>query len=499
MRPPPPQHPERVGAAPSARSRGQSPVTSPGLLGVAPSAGCVAMPMVQSPLLSPVGTASGRFFPSPEPCQRKGVGRPEAPLRERGEKLGRTWAGHSVPPQRGMYGPQDWRMTSGYLVPAQPREGEHRHSQGRGRSRGGATGDGSGMLLPPQVLQQTRAIEHEKRLLQKTREARRLEACRLPEEVLLRNLHKFIKETKAWTSEARTWAEEEKAKSEDQQLEEVVPTPPRQRCGPEEHPSPQGPLATVLRRLPATLRQPRFPETPDLQRAAGLQSEQPAEPVEAPEPGPEAASGPQAERQEVRPAAPPELPEPGPGTPPQRPEAPQEVPPAGPCCAPELGDVIVLGPRSPPEFRGCPAVVTKVADSHCTVVVLDETRCFGIGECWPNFDDLEVESRAWRLGTRVVIDGLMGGRTRHLNGLVGTLVAHPREGHPSFLRKQARLDRPVVALSVRLENPVNPREKSVLLEPRYLAPHDSFLAKVADDLGAMLGQLGGGEPKDAAA
>lgn len=143
----------------------------------------------------------------------------------------------------------------------------------------------------------------------------------------------------------------------------------------------------------------------------------------------------------------------------------------------EPGDLVVLGQGAPPEHRRSPAVVMKVFEAHCTVVVLDESLRFGVGECWPMFQDvLPIQSRAWREGAPVVIHGLRGGKVRKLNGFTGTVVAHPREGHPSFIERPPKPkndvadEGPQLVLCVRLEDPVAAGQKTVLLEPRFLVP-----------------------------
>jgi len=137
----------------------------------------------------------------------------------------------------------------------------------------------------------------------------------------------------------------------------------------------------------------------------------------------------------------------------------------------QVGDLVMLGNGAPQEYRSCPAVITKVADLHCTVAVLDEAQC-GIGECWPGFYDISVTSRAWRLGARVVVKDMLSDRTKHLNGQVGVVSAHPRNGHPSFVRKRSRPDEPQLVLCIVFENPEAARERSALLEPRFLKPFD---------------------------
>jgi len=167
----------------------------------------------------------------------------------------------------------------------------------------------------------------------------------------------------------------------------------------------------------------------------------------------------------------------------------------------QAGDVVILGSGAPPEFRRSSAVVTKVAETHCTVIVLDESGRFGRGECWPCFADMELDPDRgpWHLGNRVMIEGLTSSRTKHLNGFSGIIAAHPREGHPTFVRKPADPDRPQLTLCIRLDDPAAAGEKgSVLLEPRFLTAHDKFLRQVSGDLSATLAFLNGSPPEDAA-
>lgn len=163
---------------------------------------------------------------------------------------------------------------------------------------------------------------------------------------------------------------------------------------------------------------------------------------------------------------------------------------------PEPGDVVVLSLSSgvPAEHRGRPAVVTRVAGSQCGVVVLDPARRFGIGECWPHLSDLgETESRAWRLGSRVVVGGLWGEKTRWLNGLTGAIASHPREGHPTFVRKSTPPYQPQLAVCVRLDETAVAGSRAVLLEPRFLVPHEQYLREVSQALLACRVQPGRGE------
>lgn len=155
---------------------------------------------------------------------------------------------------------------------------------------------------------------------------------------------------------------------------------------------------------------------------------------------------------------------------------------------PELGDVVILGDRAQ-EHRQCSAVVTKVADTHCTVTVLDESRRFGVGECWPGFDDIKLDSSSWRLGSHVVIDGLQSAKTRHLNGLSGKVVPHPTKGHPTFISKPSAPDLPQLTLCVTLDDPVAAGQRSVLLEARFLRPYEELLDKTTADLKNVMASL----------
>merc|ERR1712037_347590 len=156
---------------------------------------------------------------------------------------------------------------------------------------------------------------------------------------------------------------------------------------------------------------------------------------------------------------------------------------------PREGDVVILGPRSPPEFRQCPAVVTRVAEVYCDVVVLDDSKRFGVGECWPSFDDIVLVSSAFRLGARVVVAGLTKERTRHLNGCTGSVTCHPRNGHPTFVHKASSPDRPQLTLCVGLDDPAGGKVSSVLLEPRFLRPLEECFLSATQRLGDVLASL----------
>jgi len=152
---------------------------------------------------------------------------------------------------------------------------------------------------------------------------------------------------------------------------------------------------------------------------------------------------------------------------------------------PEPGDLVVLGPGAPSEHRGCHAVVTEVHESYCTVVVLDDTRSFGVGQCWPCFADVTQESRAWRLGSRHAVTGLRGGKLRRLNGFRGVITEHPREGHPSFVQKSSAPEQARLTLCLRFDDPASAGQRSVLLEPRFLKPEAQFIRGVTDNLTSL--------------
>lgn len=146
----------------------------------------------------------------------------------------------------------------------------------------------------------------------------------------------------------------------------------------------------------------------------------------------------------------------------------------------------------PNEYRASPAVITKVAEAHCTVVVLDERQQSGVGECWPGFHDVTLESLKLRIGTHVVIDGMVGTRTRHLNGLTGIISEHPKEGHPVFIRKSASPDTPILAVCVCFNDPNAAKGRSALIEPRFLVPFDEAAfqtAKAMSDVAAALTKI----------
>jgi len=162
---------------------------------------------------------------------------------------------------------------------------------------------------------------------------------------------------------------------------------------------------------------------------------------------------------------------------------------------PEVGDIVTLGPAAQPEFSGHRGIVTATADTHVTVAVLDDSGCIGVGECWPSFRDISLKRRDWRLGQRVVVDGLVGERTRKLNGCTGAVARHPRSGHPSFVCKPQAPEEPRLTLCVRLDDPAaNAGKASVLVEPRFLQPYGDWVRQISDAASREADGWGGRPP-----
>jgi len=137
---------------------------------------------------------------------------------------------------------------------------------------------------------------------------------------------------------------------------------------------------------------------------------------------------------------------------------------------PEPGDIVMLRGSAPAR----PAVVMHVAQAHCTVTILNDDRHKGVGECWLPFSALDLESCSWRLHARVVIVGLEGSRFGELNGISGTVISHPREGHPIFVRR-GQPPTPRLSLCVRLDKPPIANQPSVLIQTRFLIPYKSVV------------------------
>jgi len=158
-------------------------------------------------------------------------------------------------------------------------------------------------------------------------------------------------------------------------------------------------------------------------------------------------------------------------------------------CIMQPGDIVALGAGAPPEFRRSSAVITKLAASHCTVVVLDDSKRIGIGECWPSFKDVCLETCSYRLAQRVVVDGLSGKNTKRLNGCVGSVVEHPREGHPSFIKKPSAPESPILTVCVKFDDASTAGQASMLLEPRFVLPYKDFVDRAVVGLASESAQL----------
>jgi len=79
----------------------------------------------------------------------------------------------------------------------------------------------------------------------------------------------------------------------------------------------------------------------------------------------------------------------------------------------EAGDLVAIGPSAPGDYCNCVAVVTNVFKKHCTVIILDQTPCFAVGELSSNFHDIMFLSPHWRVGTEVIISGLGSSTSQH--------------------------------------------------------------------------------------
>eukprot|EP00929_Paragymnodinium_shiwhaense_P069201 TRINITY_DN34909_c0_g1_i1.p1 TRINITY_DN34909_c0_g1~~TRINITY_DN34909_c0_g1_i1.p1 ORF type:complete len:340 (-),score=70.40 TRINITY_DN34909_c0_g1_i1:224-1243(-) len=132
-----------------------------------------------------------------------------------------------------------------------------------------------------------------------------------------------------------------------------------------------------------------------------------------------------------------------------------------------VGDMVRLGDKVPTEFRGLSAVVTKVADQHCTVAVLSEDCRHVLGELWPYYQDVTQTHRLGRLSSRVEIFGMKGPKTACCNGCMGTVVSHQKEGHPCFIAKP-NSPQPLATVCVQLDSPPRGDLKKVLVDFRYL-------------------------------
>jgi len=84
---------------------------------------------------------------------------------------------------------------------------------------------------------------------------------------------------------------------------------------------------------------------------------------------------------------------------------------------------------------------------------------------------------------------MQGVRTQHLNGLIGTVSAHKREGHPTFIHKPSNPEMPQLVVCVCFDDQVSSGQRSVLLEPRFLVPLGEAVQKVAGQLEALRGSM----------
>merc|ERR1712039_848296 len=72
----------------------------------------------------------------------------------------------------------------------------------------------------------------------------------------------------------------------------------------------------------------------------------------------------------------------------------------------EIGDIVELvGASVDTQFKGLSAAVTKVHETHVSAIAIDD-RGRGIGECWPNFGDIKLVNKSWRVGEQVMVTGM---------------------------------------------------------------------------------------------
>jgi len=84
---------------------------------------------------------------------------------------------------------------------------------------------------------------------------------------------------------------------------------------------------------------------------------------------------------------------------------------------------------------------------------------------------------------------MAGSRTKHLNGLAGVISEHPREGHPTFIRKPSRPDKPRLTVCVVFSDPIAAKGRSALLEPQFLKGERAAMAEKAAGMTALLERL----------
>jgi len=140
---------------------------------------------------------------------------------------------------------------------------------------------------------------------------------------------------------------------------------------------------------------------------------------------------------------------------------------------PQVGDIVHLGANAPSEYQRHLGVITQIDGGDCAIAVLDEDLRIGVGECWQSLLDITEHSRCLRVGSRVVVGGFRGQRNAHFNGLSGIVAAHPREGHPTFIRKSSCPNRPRFTVCVQFDDPAVAGEDIALLEPRFLSSEDA--------------------------
>lgn len=158
------------------------------------------------------------------------------------------------------------------------------------------------------------------------------------------------------------------------------------------------------------------------------------------------------------------------------------------------GDLVdLVGPSAVPEFRNSSAVVTKVFERHCAVVVVDASL-HGIGECWPNLTDIILRGDGgWRLNQRVYIAGLHHKNRQPLNGNTGVIIPHPQEGHPCFIVRHGS-DQPQLAVCVRLDAPWEGK-RTVVLEPKFVRSLDDALFTATKDLAEVAAVFSSAAPQ----
>merc|ERR1712226_1408086 len=75
--------------------------------------------------------------------------------------------------------------------------------------------------------------------------------------------------------------------------------------------------------------------------------------------------------------------------------------------------------------------------------------------------------------------------TKHLNGLTGVICKHPKEGHPSFIRKPACPEKARLTVCIAFDDSSSARTKSALIEPRFIKSFEEVAHSKALDLGRV--------------